>query len=145
MRIDFDPFNYLSRGEEVMLRDISEIQIKSLVRVLKNTWKDKPSREMRFILENYSSDIKEARIEIRKEIERFTKVIDDPSLMMAMPIMDLNVVKHILFNTEDKWKAERRNELYRLWARLFTLYELRETQNELVKLISQNPKQWKEK
>ena len=105
---NIDPFCRLSEGEQVIVKVICKIQINSLCRVLKNSWKNKKSK----VYSDYNTSKKNPDIE---SISKLIKIIDDQVNLLKNEVSKIpnskNNLDTIIKNIKDSIEKQSRESL----------------------------------
>jgi len=139
--IDFDkidPFAVMTGGEKYIIKSICKIQLKSIREVLRDSWRENSDVDLTLVLNNYDCSLKHIRQQLRNTRRRFKYALDDPILLLSLTKWEINIFRHILFQTEDEYKNLFFKDVYKLWSRLFALEAYCERKNKEKNLISKD-------
>lgn len=125
-------------GVENIIRDLSEIQIKSFQNIISGEFI--PDKECLMLLEQFPNSMEEIRREAKVKLEHFKDLRDCPLLLGATEDMDLSILRHLLFNMEEEYIDK--TSVYQLWDIFFYIERQR---NPIIKTtVKKKTNKWKE-
>jgi endo-1,4-beta-mannosidase len=113
---DFTP------AQRTIIKKICILQLDSLRRLLHNESKDDIDITM-LLIENECSQ-EEYEEQLMKNIDKFSKLVKNPDDLRVLEEGDLSMFRHILANTEKKYKKDYPQAISNLWQRLFLIERL---------------------
>jgi succinate dehydrogenase flavin-adding protein (antitoxin of CptAB toxin-antitoxin module) len=112
-------------AQRSIIKKICILQLDSLRRLLHNESKDDIDITM-LLIENECSQ-EEYEEQLIKNIEKFSRLIKNPDDLRVLGEGDLSMFRHILANTEKKYKKDFPQAISNLWQRLFLIEKLHNT------------------
>ncbi len=116
-------FDKLTPQQRHIIKDICRYQLSSLRRIYNNEHLSDDDIVMLLIYNDISQE--EFRNNLEIKIERINKFLSDPDYIQKFDAQEVSVFKHILFQIEDKYKADYPQALASIWERLFILTDFK--------------------